>query len=217
MNNAREYFERLFTEQVKRPGAAELLEWLRKSDFYDAPASTRFHLACPGGLVEHSLHVYERLKQLCECETLNNPAFKAPPTESVAIVGLLHDICKVGVYIQEPKNQKTYDPQKVAAASSYQVKHDQLGDFVWETVMGYRFEDSLCYGHGEASVYIISGFMKLTREEAMAIRWHMGFSDDSFRAGSQLVGKAFEKYPLAVLTHMADLQATYMDDKNCEV
>ena len=209
MNNAREYFERLFTEQVKRPGAAELLEWLGKSDFYQAPASTRFHLARPGGLVEHSLHVYERLKQLCECEMLNNPAFKAPPTESVAIVGLLHDICKVGVYIQEPKNQKTYDPQKVAAASSYQVKHDQLGDFVWETAMGYRFEDSLPYGHGEKSVYILSGFMKLTREEAFAIRYHMG----PWREGEgQDASKAYDMFPLALLTHLADMMAAHMDD-----
>ena len=209
MNNAREYFERLFTEQVKRPGAAELLEWLRKSDFYEAPASTRFHLARPGGLVEHSLHVYERLKQLCECETLNNPAFKAPPTESVAIVGLLHDICKVGVYIQEPKNQKTYDPQKVAAASSYQVKHDQLGDFIWETVIGYRFEDSLCFGHGEKSAYIISSFMKLTREEAFAIRYHMG----PWREGEgQDASKAYDMFPLALLTHLADMMAAHMDD-----
>lgn len=216
MSDMKAYFERVFQGQITRPGSAELLKWLKESDFFTAPASSRFHLSRPGGLVEHSVHVYERLKQLCECEALNDPSFVEPSPETIAVIGLLHDVCKIGVYIQEPKNQKTYDPQKVAAASPYQVKHDQLGDFVWETVMGYRFEDSLCYGHGEASVYIISGFMKLTQEEAMSIRWHMGFSDDSFRDGSHLVGKAFEKYPLAVLTHMADLQATYMDDKNCE-
>ena len=79
-------------------------------------------------------------------------------------------------------------------------------------LLGYKFEDSLPYGHGEKSVYIISGFMRLTREEAMAIRWHMGFSDSDFKGGGYNVGNAFEMYPLAVLTHIADLQATYLDE-----
>ena len=137
--------------------------------------------------------------------------FRSDP-ESVAICGLLHDVCKVNVYQQEPKNRKTYDPEKVAAAEPWQVKHDALGDFIWETVMGYKFEDDLPYGHGEKSVYIISAFMKLSREEAMAIRWHMGFSDNDFKGGGYSVGNAFEKYPLALLTHIADLQATYLDE-----
>ena len=210
----KDLFIRRFRETITRPGAEDLLAWLEKSDFFDAPASTRFHLARPGGLVEHSIHVYERLKQLCECEALNNDSFKEPPPETIAVVGLLHDLCKVGVYIQEPKNQKTYDPQKVAAASSYQVKHDQLGDFIWETVMGYRFEDSLCYGHGEKSVYIISGFMKLTREEAFAIRYHMGPWQDGEK---QNAGRAFDLFPLALLTHMADMLATHMDEKEAQM
>ena len=210
----KDLFIRRFRETITRPGAEDLLAWLEKSDFFDAPASTRFHLARPGGLVEHSIHVYERLKQLCECEALNNDSFKEPPPETIAVVGLLHDLCKVGVYIQEPKNQKTYDPQKVAAASSYQVKHDQLGDFIWETVMGYRFEDSLPYGHGEKSVYIISGFMKLTREEAFAIRYHMGPWQDGEK---QNAGRAFDLFPLALLTHMADMLATHMDEKEAQM
>ena len=206
-------FIEIYRSHIHRDGADALLDYLEKSTFFQDPASTRFHLSRLGGLVEHSVHVYERLKQLCECETLNNPAFKAPPTESVAIVGLLHDICKVGVYIQEPKNQKTYDPQKVAAASPYQVKHDQLGDFVWETVMGYRFEDSLPYGHGEKSVYILSGFMKLTREEAFAIRYHMG----PWREGEgQDASKAYDMFPLALLAHLADMMAAHIDDLQAE-
>ena len=205
----KDYFIRVFKEQIKRPGSAELLEWLGNSTFFQDPASTRFHLSRPGGLVEHSVHVYERLKQLCECEALNNPNFKEPEPESIAIAGLLHDLCKIGVYVQEPKNQKTYDPEKVAAANSWQVKHDQLGDFIWETVIGYRFEDPMPYGHGEKSVYIISGFMKLKREEAMAIRWHMG----PWRKGEeQDSSKAFDLYPLALMTHLADMMATHIDD-----
>ena len=168
-----------------------MLQWLETTDFFTAPASTRFHLAREDGLVEHSVHVYERLQALYQQEFTGGAMPTLEQQESIAICGLLHDICKVNVYQQEPKNRKTYDPTKVAAAESWQVKHDALGDFVWETIMGYKFEDSLPYGHGEKSVYIISGFMRLTREEAMAIRWHMGFSDNDFKSGGYSVGNAF--------------------------
>lgn len=214
----KEKFIELFKQHINRPGADKLLEWLEKSDFFDAPASTRFHLSRPGGLVEHSVHVYERLKKLYSIEKYGDlsDADVFPEAETIAICGLLHDVCKVNCYVQEPKNQKTYDPEKVAAAQKWQVKHDGMGDFIWETVMGYKSDDQLPYGHGEKSVYIISSFMKLSREEAMAIRWHMGFSDNDFRGGGQTVGKAFENFPLALLTHIADLQATYLDEKEGE-
>ncbi len=202
-------FVHLFEENIKRDGADALLDWLKKSDFFTAPASTKYHGAYEGGLLEHSLNVYDCL--LGELASMNMTDKYSK--ETVAIVSLLHDVCKIGLYISEPKNQKTYDLEKVAEARSGQpwtVKHDSLGDFIWETVMGYKLEDQLPYGHGEKSVYILSGFMKLTREEAMAIRWHMGFSDNDFRGGGQSVGKAFEMYPLAVLTHLADMKATYL-------
>ena len=201
----KDHFLEIYASEIHRPGADKLLQWLETTDFFTA--SSRFHLAREGGLAEHSLHVYQRLAELCMRES----GVQIDP-ESVAICGLLHDVCKVNVYQQEPKNRKTYDPEKVAAAEPWQVKHDALGDFIWETVMGYKFEDDLPYGHGEKSVYIISAFMKLTREEAMAIRWHMGFSDNDFKGGGYSVGNAFEKYPLALLTHIADLQATYLDE-----
>ena len=203
----KDHFLEIYASEIHRPGADKLLQWLETTDFFTAPASSRFHLAREDGLAEHSLHVYQRLAELCMRES----GVQIDP-ESVAICGLLHDVCKVNVYQQEPKNRKTYDPEKVAAAEPWQVKHDALGDFIWETVMGYKFEDDLPYGHGEKSVYIISAFMKLTREEAMAIRWHMGFSDNDFKGGGYSVGNAFEKYPLALLTHIADLQATYLDE-----
>ena len=202
-------FVHLFEENIKRDGADVLLDWLKKSDFFTAPASTKYHGAYEGGLLEHSLNVYDCL--LGELASMNMTDKYSK--ETVAIVSLLHDVCKIGLYISEPKNQKTYDLEKVAEARSGQpwaVKHDSLGDFIWETVMGYKHEDQLPYGHGEKSVYILSGFMKLTREEAMAIRWHMGFSDNDFRGGGQSVGKAFEMYPLAVLNHLADMKATYL-------
>lgn len=213
----KEYFTEIYNEHIRREGAKELYNWLEKSSFFEDPASTRFHLSRPGGLVEHSVHVYERLRELYTNELARNSngpvVLSDEEEETLAICGLLHDLCKVGIYKKEPKNQKTYDPEKVKKAQKWQIKHDDMGDFIWETVMGYKFDDQLPYGHGEKSVYIISGFMKLSREEAMAIRWHMGFSDDSFRAGSQNVGNAFAQNWLAVMLHISDLQATYLDEE----
>lgn len=191
-------FVELYQQLITRPGADKLLAWLETTDFFEAPASTRFHLSRPGGLVEHSIHVYHRLHDLFVSERQNreNEPFielSDSEEETIAICGLLHDICKANFYAVEMRNRKNEQGQ-------------------WEKYPFYVVNDQLPYGHGEKSVYIISGFMKLAREEAMAIRWHMGFSDNDFRAGGFSVGNAFEKFPLALLTHMADLQATYLDE-----
>lgn len=188
----------LYQQLITRPGADKLLAWLETTDFFEAPASTRFHLSHPGGLVEHSIHVYHRLHDLFVSERQNrenDPFIELSDNEeeTIAICGLLHDICKANFYAVEMRNRKNEQGQ-------------------WEKYPFCVVNDQLPYGHGEKSVYIISGFMKLTREEAMAIRWHMGFSDNDFKAGGFSVGNAFEKFPLALLTHMADLQATYLDE-----
>ena len=206
----KEKFIEIYKENITRDGADALLDWLEKSSFFADPASAKHHLAEEGGLVKHSVHVYERLRQLVGMEIMNNPDFVPPSDETMAVVALLHDLCKVGTYVKEPKNQKTYDPGKVAAAQRYQVKHDDLGDFIWETVLQYQNNDTMPYGHGEKSVYIVSGFMKLTREEAFAIRYHMGAWNDGEK---QNAGKAFEMYELALLLHMADELATFVDEK----
>lgn len=181
--------------KIKRPGAEKLLAWLETTDFYTAPASTRYHLARPGGLVEHSLNVYNRLTELYIAE--NFEGMDESKLESLAIIGLLHDVCKADFYDVEMRNRKS-------------------ADGVWEQYPYYIVNDRLPYGHGEKSVYIISGFMKLTREEAMAIRWHMGLGDDSVKGGSYSLAEAFRQYPLALLTHLADMQATYLDEKEEE-
>ncbi len=194
----KDQFIEIYQKCITRPGADKLLTWLEGSDFFGAPASTRFHLSQPGGLVEHSIHVYYRLRNLffSERQLKENVAFvdlTGEEEETIAVCGLLHDICKVNFYDVEMRNRKNEQGQ-------------------WEKYPFYIVKDQLPYGHGEKSVYIISSFMKLTREEAMAIRWHMGFSDNEFKAGGFAVGNAFEKFPLALLTHMADLQATYLDE-----
>ena len=186
-------FIKAYTENITRPGADKLLAWIESSDFFTAPASTRFHLSSPGGLLEHSLHVFERMKAICANEATITTGFNEPSMETIAVCGLLHDICKENFYAVEMRNRK----------------NDQGR---WEQYPFYVVDDKLPYGHGEKSVYIISGFMRLSREEAMAIRWHMGFSDNDFQGGGYSVGNAFDKFPLAVLLHIADLQATYLDE-----
>jgi len=208
-------FLELYNEHIlPRPGADSLLTWLEGTSFFDDPASTRYHLSEEGGLVKHSLNVFDRLLFLVQCEKRRpvDSGCAQITWQSIAICGLLHDICKVGCYKLSPRNVKTYDPEKVAAADNWQRKHDKNGDFIWETVMEYKFEDPFPFGHGEKSVRLITNHMKLTDEEAMAIRWHMGFTDMSYQGGDKGVGKVFEMYSLALLTHLADLQASYLDE-----
>lgn len=182
--------------KIKRPGADKLLAWLESTDFFTAPASTKYHLARPGGLVEHSINVYKRLSELYIAEDFEG--MTAEKAESLAVVGLLHDVCKVDFYSLEFRNRKN--------------EHGS-----WEQYPVYIVNDKLPYGHGEKSVYIISSFIKLTREEAMAIRWHMGaFETDPATTGHTL-SAAFRQYPLALLTHLADMQATYLDEKEAEL
>ena len=186
MNN-REKFIEIYNSCITREGADKLLDYIvEKTDFFTAPASTRFHGAYEGGLLEHSLNVYE-----CLCDYIKNSRFCKKygfefSEESLAIVSLLHDLCKTNFYKTEMRNVKK--------------------NGVWESVPFYTIEDNLPYGHGEKSVYIISGFMKLTREEAFAIRYHMGFSTND--EPSQ-VGKALEMFPLAYALVLSDMEASY--------
>jgi len=188
----KDQFLKAYKENITRPGADKLLKWLESSDFFNAPASTRFHLAEPGGLCKHSVHVYERLRRLVNGEPQVQKALGENADESVAIVGLLHDVCKVNFYSVEMRNRKN-------------------DSGMWERYPFYVVNDKLPYGHGEKSVYIISGFISLTRQESMAIRWHMGAWQDGEK---QNAGAAFGQYPFAVLAHLADMQATYLDENN---
>ena len=182
-------FISIYNEKIKREGADKLLDYLtNRCDFFTAPASTRYHCCFEGGLAQHSLNVYECLVQYLARERVKELYKLSYSEETAAVVALLHDVCKVDTYVKDFRN----------------VKNEQTGQ--WEKVPTYRTEDKLPYGHGEKSVYMISAFMRLTREEAMAIRWHMGFSG-SEDAG--LVGRAFEAYPLAFALSTADMEATY--------
>ncbi len=185
----KERFISIYIENITRDGSDKLLDFLEnKSDFFTAPASTRYHNAFEGGLLRHSLNVYDCLCAYMERERVKNEyRLKASP-ETIAIVSLLHDLCKVNFYKIGWRN----------------VKNEETGQ--WEKQPRYEIHDTLPYGHGEKSVYMISGFMRLTREEAMAIRWHMGFSGIEDKNS---VGQALSMYPLAFAMTVADMEASY--------
>lgn len=191
--DTKEEFVKIFKDNIKREGAENLLNYLENSDFFTTPASSKFHSCHRGGLVEHSLNTFRRFKRIVVNEYGENYSEKISD-ESIAIIALLHDICKVDFYKEEMRNTKV--------------------DGAWVQVPYYTVDELLPYGHGEKSVYMISGFMKLTREEAMAINWHMGGYDTRVLGGSYALSSAFYKYPVAFLFHLADLQATYLDETN---
>ena len=184
----REEFEAIYQKHIQREGSRELLEWLGKTDFFTAPASTKFHCACEQGLVRHSLSVYQVMR-----EKHFDP--QTDSEESFAICALLHDICKTQFY----------------KVSSRNVKNEQTGQ--WEKQPFYQVEDSFPYGHGEKSVFLIERFLRLKTSEEVAIRWHMGGFDEAVRGGSFAISLAYDKYPLAVKLHLADLESTYLREK----
>lgn len=195
----------MILRDTNRENIEGLIEYLKSTDFYTAPASSRFHCDFAGGLVEHSLNVYR-----CLCAKLRNPLWKKylknVPKESLALVALLHDVCKANFYAVDYRNQKTYDKEKVAAAPSYQIKSDANGHFIWETVPYYNTDEKFCFGHGDKSVYLVNKYITLTDEEAVAIRFHMGAYEGQNIWNS--LGGAYEQYPLALALHEADLEAT---------
>lgn len=186
--NKNEFIE-IYKENITRPGSDKLLNYLisEQSDFFTAPCSTRFHGSYAGGLVQHSINVYNCLKDYLSRQRTKDVYGMNYTDESIALTALLHDVCKMNFYSVDYRNAK-----------------NEQG--VWEKVPYYTINDQLPYGHGEKSVYIVSGFMRLTREEAFAIRYHMGFSGIEDRNS---IGKAFEMFPLAFALSVADMEATY--------
>ena len=181
-------FIEYYQANIHREGADRLLEWLQTTDFFTAPASTRYHCACPAGLVVHSINVYEvMMEKHFDPET--------DSAESFALCALLHDVCKAQFY----------------KVSSRNVKNERTGQ--WEKVPYYVIEDAFPYGHGEKSVFLIERFVRLKPAEATAIRWHMGGFDDAARGGNFSISVAYDKYPIAVKLHLADLEATHLREK----
>jgi len=187
-----EKFEKLLLE-TKRLGIESLLEFIRKSDFYSAPASTRFHGAHEGGLLEHSLNVFDCLaEKKASDNAIWHKALVNVQSESIIISSLLHDLCKTYFYITEMRNKKNEQGQ-------------------WEQVPFYSVNDLIPYGHGEKSVMMIEEYIKLLPAERYAIRWHMGSYEPKELWNT--LGTAMEKYPLVLALHEADMEATYLLEK----
>lgn len=192
LDEQKQQFLDIARANIKREGIDALLEYVQKTDFFEAPASTKFHSNMAGGLCLHSLNVYNRFIKNLQSEYGDNWQ-NVVSLESATLIALFHDICKVNVYKTDYRNVKE--------------------DGVWVQKPYYSYNDTLPYGHGEKSVYIINGFLRLTREEAMAINWHMGGFDARVKGGFYGIENVYYSYPSALIFHLSDIQATYLDEK----
>ena len=185
-------FKKIVESDIHRNGIGNLMKWLEGTDFYTAPASTRFHLARQGGLLEHSLNVRDRLFKEFRAEY---PGRKLTDMdyETLTIISLFHDLCKVNFYKEATRNVKEGD--------------------IWVKKPYYTVDEKISLGHGEKSVIIIQQFMRLRMEEIVAINSHMGFSDTRVKGGDYSIINMWDRYPLALLLHVADLKATKLDEK----
>ena len=188
---------------INREGINELVEFLEKSDFYTAPASTRFHCSIPEGLLIHSLNVYDMFEQKRKTEPYKTVLGNISD-DSSKIITLFHDICKTYMYETDYKNKKIY--------SETGSKKDEKGRFDWQAVEFYKVNDLVPYGHGEKSVMMLEEFIKLQPIERYAIRWHMGFTEPEENWNT--LGSAIEKYPVILALHESDLEATYLLEKD---
>ena len=187
--------------KVQRPGMDKLLEYIQKSDFYKAPASTKYHLACPGGLLQHSLNVLDALRGLLSWRSDGNWEYRAAgkvvdtiPDDSVIMMALLHDICKTPFYSTGTRNQK----------------NEQTGQ--WEKVPYYTIKDMMPLGHGTKSAMIVKQYTTLTSQEMYAIWHHMGFNGNY--ENDTAVGKSIEMYPAVLALQTADMMASkFMEDE----
>lgn len=190
-------FMAVYSSTIKRDGAASMLYWLDSNGFFEAPASSKHHLARPGGLAVHSLNVYKRLLEITAREVFGGPATELLAErikETVAVLGLLHDVCKVDVYHKA-------DPFKA-------VLENKLDP--------YTFRDPFPLGHGEKSLFLITRHMALTEEEALAIRWHMGAYDDAVKGGSRSMTEAMNLSPWVWRLQEADMCASWIDERGAE-
>lgn len=181
--------------KVQRPGMDKLLEYIQKSDFYKAPASTKHHLAAPGGLLQHSLNVLDALRGLLSWRSDGVWEYRAAgkvvdtiSDDSVIVMALLHDICKTHFYGTSTRN----------------VKNDKTGR--WEKVPYYTVDDKMPLGHGPKSAMLIKQYTTLTNQELYAIWHHMGRTGDY--ENDNAVGKSMQLYPAVLVLHTADMMAS---------
>lgn len=205
----KQQFEELARKYIKRDGLEKVLTWLDSTDFYTAPASTRYHLSVEGGLCQHSLNVFETMVGLCNYHFQKQPnddniyngetndVEGAFSMENIALVALFHDICKANCYVRDFRNVKV--------------------DGKWEQQEYWKWDEQFVYGHGSKSVYILQQFMRLYIDEAQAIRFHMGGREDALsEMYERQAAMVFDKSPMAVLLHLSDMMSSYLLEKDGE-
>ena len=198
----KEEYLSLCRENIRREGLEDLLAYLETTDFYTAPSSTLFHLNEEGGLCKHSINVFRTAMKIynsivvpAEQDGITNYEGNVS-MESLAISTLFHDLCKTKLYKPTEKWKKGSDGR-------------------WESYMGYEVQDEFPLGHGEKSCLIINWFMKLNRDELLAIRWHMGMFDIGEQGSAQRYAfrAAVEKCPLVSIVHASDFIASNLLEK----
>lgn len=203
INENKQRFIDLCRQHIQREGIEQVLEYLmEKTDFFEAPSSSMFHLNEDGGLCQHSLNVFDTACKVYESvakpaiESGNSPFVKEVSLESIAIATLFHDICKVKFYYKKEKWKK-----------------DNVGK--WHSFMGYEVKDDFPYGHGEKSCLMLNWYMRLTMDEMLAIRWHMGMFDVAESGSSQRMAfyNATDKSPLVSIVHAADFLSSKLLEK----
>ena len=179
-------FLSIVSAKITRPGVRELVDWIENSDFFVAPASTRFHGNYDGGLCEHSLNVYDCLSAMIQ----RYPQYPYSE-ETVALVSLMHDLCKCRFYKKGFRNRKNAEGK-------------------WEQYEVYEIDERFPGGHGEKSAFIIQQFVKLLPEEYLAIRWHMGGYDSAVKGGDRSISAAYDQHKLCAMLHLADAEAAHL-------
>lgn len=197
-------------QSVKREGIDSLICKLDSDDFFTAPASTKYHAHYIGGLAQHSLNVYDNLVALVHLKGLENVISE----ESCIIVGLLHDLSKMNFYEPTSNNTKVY--------SENGKNYDDIGRFNWVATLGWKVinqDDRFVYGnHESTSEWMARYFIKLEYPESIAIMHHHGgVGGDSIPStGNNVISSVYNRYPLALLLHLADMMAAYYDESSIE-
>lgn len=202
LQTAQAHFKDIFQNNIHRDYADAMLDWLeRETDFFTAPSSTKYHGAHPGGLLVHSLNVMGNLNRITRRDlNLEDEHSELPQqiAETVVILGLLHDVCKVNCYHLETKRRKNQETGR------------------WEDYQGFVFRDPLPLGHGEKSLYLIQRHMDLLPEEALAIRWHMGAYDDAAKTDNRALSAAMVASPWVWRLQEADMCAAWIDERETQ-
>ena len=190
----KERYLKLLEEVLHEEDFNNIKDWLETGDFFSAPASTKYHLHGEGGLCQHSLNVYD-----CLSKKLKDWGLEYPEN-SIRIVSLMHDWCKINVYVK----------------STRRVPPERSGTGKWETEEVWIKDDAYHLGHASKSVYLIQQFIPLNMLEIEAIHSHMGSTDLSTMFNSFDLNSIFSVNPLAICLHLADMESSYLMEGEIE-